>query len=127
MTSPIISLNGIEKSFADGFKRRKIIQNLSLEIVKGEVFGFLGPNGAGKSTVINLLMGFIKADRGEIHIIDIPATFPQARKKVGYLPEDPRFYGNLNARELLRSGGLLREQRSWRSITGLPHCFLGWN
>ena len=76
---------------------------LKLSKVKYSVL--LGPNGAGKSTVINLLMGFIKADRGEIHIIDIPATFPQARKKVGYLPEDPRFYGNLNARELLRLRG----------------------
>ena len=106
MTDLIITLSKVEKSFADGFSRRKIIHNLSLEIVKGEVFGFIGPNGAGKSTVINLLMGFITPDRGEIRIIDAPADIPRARQNIGYLPEDPRFYGNLNARELLLFGGL---------------------
>ena len=102
----LITLSHVEKSYRDGFTKRKIIHDLSLEIRKGEVFGFIGPNGAGKSTVINLLLGFISPERGVIRINGIRPYDPLSRQDIGYLPEDPRFYDNLTAEELLRFGGI---------------------
>lgn len=79
--------------------------DLSLNIHSGEIFGFLGPNGAGKSTTIKILMGMIRATRGEGRICGISATDPAARRKVGYLPENPAFYDFLTAREYLHFVG----------------------
>ncbi len=100
-----ITLTNINKSYQDGLKKKKIIHSLSLDIFKEEVFGFIGPNGAGKSTVINLLMGFIKADSGQILLDGMSPEEPSSRSNIGYLPEDPRFYDHLTASELLSFGG----------------------
>lgn len=77
------------------------LQDLTLEIEKGEVFGFLGPNGAGKSTTIKLLMGLIRPNAGEISIFGKTIGTPEARRHVGYLPENPTFYDYLSAEEYL--------------------------
>lgn len=103
MTS-LITLSHIEKSYKNGFRSRKIIHDLSLDVNEGEVFGFIGPNGAGKSTVINLIMGFIKPEHGSVRINGSLPYDPHARQEIGYLPEDPRFYNNLSAEELLLFG-----------------------
>ena len=103
MKTPI-SLSQIEKSYPSGLSRIKILHGISLEISKGEVFGFIGPNGAGKSTLINLLMGFTRPDSGTIKIHGIAPKDPAARQNIGYLPEGPRFYENLNSMELMRFG-----------------------
>lgn len=99
-----IKLASIEKSYLSGLTRHKILHDLSLEISIGEVFGFIGPNGAGKSTSINLLMGFTRPDAGVVKVHGLKPQQPAARKKIGYLPEGPRFYENLTAEELLRFG-----------------------
>jgi ABC-2 type transport system ATP-binding protein len=77
------------------------LQDLSLEIGEGEVFGFLGPNGAGKSTTIKALMGLITPTSGEARILGVAASNSQARRQVGYLPENPAFYDYLGAEEYL--------------------------
>jgi len=105
MTVPFISLKDVDKSYTTGLTRQKIIRTISLSIEKGEVFGFIGPNGAGKSTLINLLMGFIDPDRGQITIDGVSSHRTEARANIGYLPEDPRFYRSLTAQELLSFGG----------------------
>jgi ABC-2 type transport system ATP-binding protein len=106
----LISLTHVGKSYQNGFKKLKVIHDLSLEVSTGEVFGFIGPNGAGKSTVINLLMGFIKPDSGAVTIDKKSPWDALSRANIGYLPEDPRFYENLTAEELLffagRSSGM---------------------
>jgi ABC-2 type transport system ATP-binding protein len=71
------------------------------------VFGFIGPNGAGKSTTIKLIMGLIKPNYGEIHILGRLAAEPDARFSVGYLPENPAFYDFMTAREYLSFVGEL--------------------
>jgi ABC-2 type transport system ATP-binding protein len=103
MTRPI-ELTDIEKSYPVGFTKQKILHGISLQIQTGEVFGFIGPNGAGKSTLINLLMGFTRPDRGTLQIHGKPPLVPSTRRHIGYLPEGPRLYENLNASELLRFG-----------------------
>lgn len=89
-------------------KRRRMVEALkgvSLEIGAGEVFGFLGPNGAGKSTTIKILTGQIRAAGGDARILGISVADPAARRKIGYLPENPAFYDFLTAREYLRFVG----------------------
>jgi len=82
-------------------KRVSALKSLALDIHKGEVFGFLGPNGAGKSTTIKLLMGLIRPTSGDVSLFGISSENPAARRRVGYLPENPAFYDFLNAREFL--------------------------
>ena len=104
MNEPI-QLHSIEKSFPHGIGRRKVLHGISLSIRQGEVFGFVGPNGAGKSTLINTIMGFIRADSGDVLIHGLSPKSPDSRRNLGYLPEGPRFYEKLTAAELLSFGG----------------------
>ena len=101
MTNPI-SFKSLSKSFSYGlFKKHRALNGVSLDVREGEVFGFLGPNGAGKSTSINIALGFIKPDSGNVFIQGIPASLPESRRYVGYLPEHPNLYDQLTAAELL--------------------------
>lgn len=90
-----------------GKKRTTVeaLKGISLDIGQGEVFGFLGPNGAGKSTTIKILTGQIRAAAGDARILGVPVSDPVARRRVGYLPENPAFYDFLTAREYLRFVG----------------------
>ena len=83
------------------------VADLTLQVFKGEVFGFLGPNGAGKSTTVKMLLGLVKPTRGEAKILGQAAQTPQARTKVGFLPEHFRFHEWLRAEEFLRFHGKL--------------------
>ncbi len=103
----MISIQGISKEFKEGIagKRVKALEDLDLEIERGEVFGFLGPNGAGKSTTIKILMNLIYPDTGKAEIGRHDVRKPDARKLAGYLPENPYFYDYLTTEELLWFGG----------------------
>jgi ABC-2 type transport system ATP-binding protein len=83
------------------------VGNLSLSVRRGEIFGFLGPNGAGKSTSIKMLLGLVKPSGGEAFILGAPAGDVEIRRKIGFLPEDFRFYPWLTAAELLDLHGRL--------------------
>jgi ABC-2 type transport system ATP-binding protein len=74
---------------------------------RGEIFGFLGPNGAGKSTSIKMLLGLVKPSGGEAFVLGAPAGDVAIRRKIGFLPEDFRFYPWLTAAELLALHGRL--------------------
>ena len=78
------------------------VSELNLEIRSGEVFGLLGPNGAGKTTTMNVLLGFVNATAGDAKIFGLTAREPQARQRLGYLPELTYYYKFLSAEELLR-------------------------
>ena len=78
------------------------VNNLSLRVGAGEVFGFLGPNGAGKTTTMNVLLGFVNATAGEARLFDVNVRDPIARQRIGYLPELTYYYKFLTAEELLR-------------------------
>ena len=101
-----IHIANLSKYYKKGLKAKKrVIEDLNLEIKKGEVFGFLGPNGAGKSTVIKILLDFIRPDSGSVTIKELPVNEPMVRKFIGYLPENPFFYDHLTAEETLKFGG----------------------
>jgi len=81
--------------------RVEALKDLHLSVEQGEIFGFLGPNGAGKSTTIKALMGLIRPSAGAASIMGLDISAPEARRKVGYLPENPAFYDYLSAEEYL--------------------------
>ncbi len=89
------------------FGGKVAVRGLSLQVRRGEIFGFLGPNGAGKSTSIKMLLGLVKPSAGEATILGYPSSCVEVRRKIGFLPEDFRFYDWLTASELLTLHGRL--------------------
>ena len=83
------------------------VRGLSLQVPRGEIFGFLGPNGAGKSTSIKMLLGLVTPTAGEAFVLGAPSGDVAVRRRIGFLPEDFRFYDWLSATELLRLHGRL--------------------
>ena len=108
----VITLREVYKTYKKGIKQKiTAVKNLSFAVEEGEIFGFVGPNGAGKSTTIKILMGLIFADKGEAKLFGIPCQNPEARSKVGFVPEQPVLYDHLSGEEFLWFAG---------SLYGLP-------
>jgi len=104
MTAPAIETQNLTKEYPHGFlhlKRKTSLENLTMQVEAGEVFGFLGPNGAGKSTTIKLLMGIIFPTAGSARILGKPVSDVSMHRDIGYLPEQPYFYDYLTAAEVL--------------------------
>jgi len=100
----VIDIVDLTKDYEVGFlKKRKVraLNQLNLEVRRGEIFGFLGPNGAGKTTTLKLLMRLIYPTQGSARILGEPIEDVSTRARIGYLPENPYFYDYLSGRELL--------------------------
>jgi len=91
------------RSSANG--KKIAVNDLNLNVRRGEVFGFLGPNGAGKTTTMNVLLGFVNATSGSAFLFGVNVREPIARQRIGYLPELTYYYKFLTAEELLRFYG----------------------
>jgi len=89
------------------FSARVAVRKLSFTVKRGSIFGFLGPNGAGKSTSIKMLLGLVHPTSGEAYTLGRPSGDVEVRRKIGFLPEDFRFYDWLTAAELLHLHGRL--------------------
>ena len=83
------------------------VRGLTLDVKRGEVFGFLGPNGAGKSTSIKMLLGLVKPTGGSAELLGHPIGTRSVLSRVGFLPEHFRFYDWLTPTELLQLHGRL--------------------
>lgn len=104
MSTPAIEILGLTKDYTVGFwraRKRRSLDNLSLQVEEGEIFGFLGPNGAGKTTTLKLLTGLIFPTSGTARIRGRSIDDVDMHAEIGYLPEQPYFYDYLTARELL--------------------------
>ncbi len=97
----MLKLNNISKSYNKGLI--KAVDNVSLDIKPGEIFGFLGPNGAGKTTTLKMIVGLLKPDSGNIIIdgTDIWEEPLKAKAKISYVPENPEIYERLKGIEYL--------------------------
>lgn len=96
----MIEIKNVSKSYIKG---KKSVDNLSLEIKDGEIFGFLGPNGAGKTTTIRMITGILDTDEGEI-LIDgknIKKEPVEAKKQFGFVPDNPDMFLKLKGIEYL--------------------------
>jgi ABC-2 type transport system ATP-binding protein len=96
----MIDLNGVSKTYGG---KVKAIDNISLQIDSGCIYGFLGPNGAGKTTTIKLITGIIKPDSGRITVdgVDIEKEPLKAKKSIGFVPDDPNVFLRLKGIEYL--------------------------
>ncbi|MCE7937649.1 ABC transporter [bacterium] len=96
------------------------VQGLTLQVARGEVFGFLGPNGAGKTTSIKMLLGLIAPTAGEAWLLGRPLGDRGVRARVGFLPEHFRFHDWLTAGEFLDLHGELYGMPRDRRRTRIP-------
>jgi len=105
----VIRAERLSKTFRVGFWGRRVraVEDLSLEVKRGEIFGLLGPNGAGKTTTLKMLLGFVRPTHGRVSVAGHRAGSLAARKAIGYLPENPALYEFLTGDEYLRFAGRL--------------------
>lgn len=120
--TPAVWCSGLRKRYG----RRQAVEDVSLEVGRGEVVGLLGPNGAGKTSVIKMLLGLVHPDAGEVMLLGRPGPDPATRAGVGYLPELFRYQPWLSASEVLvlhvRLSGVSvspQEQHDCLSLVGL--------
>ena len=106
-TPAAIELCGLVKDFAVGLRGVKLraVDDLTLRVGAGQVYGLLGPNGSGKSTTIKIILGLLEPTAGDCTVFGVPSRRVEARVAVGYLPESPYFYRHLTGRELVRFYG----------------------
>jgi len=101
----MISINSLTKYFG----KIHALDNLNLNIKKGELLGIIGPNGAGKTTAIRIICGILKPDAGTVYVggYDVLEDPIKTKSMIGYLPEEPNLYERFKARDLLRYFGEL--------------------
>lgn len=97
----MLKITGLTKSY--GNSNVKAVDNLSLEVKKGEIFGFLGPNGAGKSTTIKAIVGILPFDEGKVLIngVNLLKRPIQAKKNIGFVPDNHAVFERLTGREYI--------------------------
>jgi len=120
VTGRVIDARGLRKSFGETLA----VDDLSLTVDAGEIFGFLGPNGAGKTTSIKMLLALVTPDEGEADVLGEPIGSRAARARVGFLPEHCRFHDSLTARELVRFHGRLHGMRGQALETRVDQLLL---
>lgn len=98
-TSPLIETVDLVKKYGD----KLAVNNVSIEVYGGEIFGFLGPNGAGKTTTIKMIVGLLQPSSGIVKVAgyDVQAQPLLAKASSGYVPDTPNLYAKLTGRELL--------------------------
>ena len=109
MTPHAISLTHVTKQFNGTLA----VDDLSLSVPTGSIYGFIGPNGSGKTTTLRMIMHILLPDRGEIEVLGSRDT-AAARDKVGYLPEERGLYKKMTIRRLLRYYGRLKGETTAR-------------
>ena len=131
--SAVIELQGLRKAFRGhlGIGRTVAVEGLDLSVRPGEIFGLLGPNGAGKTTTLKMMLALLRPDAGAVRLFGHPPTDVAARRRLGFLPENPYFYDYLTAVEFLdlygRLHGLNASERKRRvesaiARVGLAGC-----
>ena len=98
------------KNVSKSFGKRKVIDNISLKVNSGEIFGFLGPNGSGKTTTIKMILRLIDSDEGEIKVngFDNRKQFEQAMECIGAIVENPDMYKYMSGIDNLKLHARIR-------------------
>jgi ABC-2 type transport system ATP-binding protein len=111
----VLEVTDLHKTFFIGFLRKRVeaLRGVSFAVERGEIFGYCGPNGAGKTTSIKTMLQLIFPSRGSVKLFGQDAADPAARRRVGYLPENPYIYAYLKPLEFLDLCG---------QLTGMSHA-----
>ncbi len=107
--TPAVEICNLVKDFKTSFRRQPLraVDDVSLRILPGEVYGLIGPNGSGKSTTMKALLGLVAPTSGRCAIFGKDSLRVDSRHEVGFLPENPYFYKHLSGAETLRFYGKL--------------------
>ncbi|MDE0835023.1 MAG: ABC transporter ATP-binding protein [Akkermansiaceae bacterium] len=107
--TPAVEIRHLVKDFKTSFKRQPLraVDDVSIRIMPGEVYGLIGPNGSGKSTTMKALLGLVAPTSGECSIFGKDSLKVDSRNEVGFLPENPYFYKHLSGEETLKFYGKL--------------------
>jgi ABC-2 type transport system ATP-binding protein len=107
--TPAVEIRHLVKDFKTSFKRQPLraVDDVSIRIMPGEVYGLIGPNGSGKSTTMKALLGLVAPSSGECSIFGKDSLKVDSRNEVGFLPENPYFYKHLSGEETLKFYGKL--------------------
>lgn len=100
---PAIEFSRVAKEFITNWRQlpRRALTDLSLQITSGEVVAFMGPNGSGKSTALKIAAGLLAPTCGNCRVLGVDPTNPEARTRIGYMPESPSFPGYLTGMEVM--------------------------
>lgn len=100
MKDSVLEIKNVSKYFG----RKKVLDNISLDVKSGEIYGFLGPNGAGKTTTIKMILGLLYIDEGEIKIngYSVKKEFEKAMTYIGGIVENPDLYGYMSGLDNLK-------------------------
>ena len=106
---PAVEIRNLVKEFRPAGRKEPLraVDDVSLSIGAGEVYGLIGPNGSGKSTTMKALLGLVQPDSGSCRIFGNDSLQVDSRQQVGFLPENPYFYKHLSGAETLRFYGKL--------------------
>lgn len=97
-----IVIQGLKKVFKGALGDRvAAVDDLSIQVSQGEIFGFIGPNGAGKTTTIKILLGLLFPTSGKLQVLGAPAGDNETKRRISYLPESPYFYEHMSGYEVL--------------------------
>jgi len=99
----VLEIKGLSKSFGT----LKVIDDISFDVPEGSIFGFIGANGAGKTTTMNMILGFLETDGGEITVCNEKVIYGETVKSIGYLPDIPEFYNYMRPAQYLTLCGEL--------------------
>jgi ABC-2 type transport system ATP-binding protein len=112
MTS-VIEISGLGKTFRKGWRGKPVeaLVDVSMTVDAGEVFGYVGPNGAGKTTTIRILVGASQPTAGTVRLFGRDGSDHEARRGVGYVPENPLLYDHLTPAELVAMSQALHQRR----------------
>jgi len=107
--SPVFEAISLSKTFRRWWSRQEVqaLQDVNCAVAPGTVFGLLGPNGAGKTTLVKIALTIASGDSGEVRLLGESNRNRSVLRRVGYLPENPRFPAHLTARQTLRLYGNL--------------------
>src|SRR6516225_7688371 len=95
-------MNAVELShITKRFGAHVAVDDLSLRVPEGSIYGFIGPNGSGKTTTLRMIMRILHPDRGQVRVLG-EQTLGAANDRVGYLPEERGLYKQMKVRDLLR-------------------------
>jgi ABC-2 type transport system ATP-binding protein len=105
----ILQTQNLSKTYRPMFSKsgKTALENLSIDVRRGEIFGLVGPNGSGKTTTLKLLLGLIKPTGGSVQIFGRGPRDVAVKKRIGFLPDGPYFYDHLNSYEVLDFYGKL--------------------